>query len=243
MLPFLRERFGNASSLYALGRESRKAIESARELAAAFFGCRPQEVCFTSGGSESDNLALRGVMAAQRERGDHLITTGVEHDAVLRTARALERQGFRLTILQPDRQGLVDVEQVREAITERTTLISVVHGNNEVGTVQPVAAIGAVAREHGILFHTEAVQSVGQLPVDVRELQCDLLSLSVHKIYGTKGVGSLYSRIATPLEPQLTGGDEEFDRCAWTENVTGIAVLGKALELAHASLAACEPDR
>jgi cysteine desulfurase len=243
MLPFLGERFGNASSLYGLGRESRRAVEGARELAGAFFGCRPQEICFTSGGSESDNLALRGVMAAQRDRGNHLITTAVEHDAVLRTARALERQGFQVTFLAPDRSGRIHVEQVREAITDRTTLISVMHGNNEVGTVQPVAAIGALARERGILFHTDAVQSVGQLPTDVRELRCDLLSMSAHKIYGPKGAGLLYARMGIGLQPQLTGGDQEFDRRAGTENVPGIVGLARALELAHASLAADEPRR
>src|SRR5438093_7572731 len=142
MLPYLRQRFGNASSLYGLGKESRRAVESARELAAAFFGCRPQEILFTSGGTESDNLALRGVLAALRDRGNHLVSTAVEHDAVLRTARALERQGFDVTVLQPDSHGSIDPEQVRAALTERTVLISVMHGNNEVGTIQPVEAIG-----------------------------------------------------------------------------------------------------
>lgn len=243
MLPYLGERFGNASSLYSLGRESRRAVEEARELAAAFFGCRPQEIVFTSGGSESDNFALRGVLWANRERGNHLITTAIEHDAVIRTARALERQGFEVTYLPPDRQGLVDPEQVREAITERTTLISVMHGNNEVGTLQPVEAIGRLARERGILFHTDAVQTIGHLPTRVRELPCDLLSMSAHKIYGPKGVGILYSRMGIPLQPVLTGGDQEFDRRAGTENVAGIVGLGKALDLAYAALQAGEPQR
>lgn len=243
MLPYLGERFGNASSLYGLGRESRRGIEEARELAAAFFGCRPQEIVFTAGGTESDNSALRGVMWANRERGDHLITTAVEHDAVIRTARALERQGFRVTVLPPDRRGCVDAEQVREAITPRTTLISVMHGNNEVGTLQPVEAIGLLARERGILFHTDAVQTVGQLPTPVRNLPCDLLSASGHKIYGPKGVGLLYSRTGISVAPVLTGGDQEFDRRAGTENVAGIVGMGRALELAYSAMQSGEPAR
>jgi cysteine desulfurase len=243
MLPYFREHFGNASSLYSLGRESRQAVERARELAAAFFGCRPQELIFTGGGSESDNLALRGVMWALRDRGDHLITTQVEHHAVLNTARALERQGFRVTYLAPDRCGRVTAEQVREAITDRTTLISVMHGNNEIGTLEPVSEIGALARERGILFHTDAVQTVGQLPVRVRDLPCDLLSMSAHKVYGPKGVGLLYRRMGVPLVSQITGGDQEFDLRAGTENVPGIVGLGKALELAFLALQEGEPDR
>jgi cysteine desulfurase len=243
MLPYFTAHFGNASSLYSLGRESRKAIEDTRELAAQFFGCRPQEILFTSGGSESDNLALRGVMGALRERGDHLITTQVEHHAVVHTARALERQGFRVTLLPPDRYGRVSAEQVAEAITERTTLVSVMHGNNEVGTLQPVEAIGRLARERGILFHTDAVQTVGQLPLRVREMPCDLLSMSAHKVYGPKGAGLLYRRIGVPLETQITGGDQEFDLRAGTENVPGIVGLGVALELAFGAMERGEPDR
>src|SRR5690242_7669426 len=189
MLPYLTEHYGNASSLYSLGRESRKAVDESRELAAAFFGCRPQEILFTGGGSEGDNLALRGVMWALKQKGDHLITTAIEHHAVLNTARSLERQGFQVTYLQPDRCGMITAEQVEAALTPRTTLISVMHGNNEVGTILPVEAIGALARERGILFHTDAVQTVGQVPISVREMPCDLLSMSAHKVYGPKGVG------------------------------------------------------
>jgi cysteine desulfurase len=243
MLPYLHEWYGNASSLYSLGKRSRKAVEEARELAAAFFGCRPHEILFTSGGSESDNLALRGVMWALRERGDHLITTQVEHHAVVHTARALERQGFRVTYLAPDRQGRVAVEQVAEAVTERTTLISVMHGNNEVGTLQPVEEIGRLAQERGVLFHTDAVQTVGQLPLDVRAMPCDLLSMSAHKVYGPKGAGLLYRRMGVPLVSQIAGGDQELDLRAGTENVPGIVGLGKALELAYAAMQAGEPER
>jgi len=243
MLPYLEEHFGNASSLYSLGRESRKTVEASREAAAAFLGCRPQEILFTSGGSESDNLALRGVMWALRERGDHLITTHVEHHAVIHTARALEAQGFRVTYLKCDRFAQVSADQVAEAITPSTTLISVMHGNNEVGTLQPIEAIGRLARERGILFHTDAVQTIGQLPVSVREIPCDLLSMSAHKIYGPKGAGLLYRRMGVPLVSQIAGGDQEFGLRASTENVPGIAGLAKALELAYAALQAGEPDR
>jgi cysteine desulfurase len=243
MLPYLTTQYGNASSLYSLGRESRKAIEQTRELAAAFFGCRPHEILFTSGGSESDNLALRGVMWALRSQGDHLITTEVEHHAVLYAARALERQGFSVTYLKPDRLGRIAVEQVAEAITDGTTLISVMHGNNEVGTVQPITEIGRLARERGILFHTDAVQTVGQLPLNVREIPCDLLSMSAHKVYGPKGVGLLYRRIGVPLVSQISGGDQEYNQRAGTENVAGIAGLGVALELAFRALQEGEPER
>lgn len=243
ILPYLNQQYGNASSLYSLGRESRRAVETARELAAAFFGCRPQEILFTSGGSESDNLALRGVMWALRSRGDHLITTEVEHHAVLYAARALEQQGFQVTYLKPDRLGRVTVAQVAEAITDRTILISVMHGNNEVGTLEPVSEIGRLAREKGILFHTDAVQTVGQLPLNVREMPCDLLSMSAHKVYGPKGVGLLYRRMGVPLVSQISGGDQEFNLRAGTENVPGIVGLGVALELAFQALQEGEPER
>jgi cysteine desulfurase len=233
MLPFLGASYGNASSIYGLGRESRRAVEHAREVTAAFFGTRPKEILFTSGGSESDNLALRGVAWGQRHRGDHIVTTQIEHHAVLHTCRALEKQGFTVTYLAPDRQGRVDPAQVADALTERTILISVMHANNEVGTIQPIAAIGALARERGIFFHTDAVQSVGLLPVRPREIPADLVSLSAHKIYGPKGVGALYVRTGVRLAPQITGGDQEFDRRAGTENVPGVVGLGRALELVH----------
>lgn len=243
MLPYLREMWGNPSSLYSLGREARRAIEGARELAAAFLGCSPDEIIFTSGGSESDNLALRGVMRAAGDRGDHLITTAVEHHAVLHAAGALEREGFTVTYLQPDRLGRITLEQVAEAITPRTRLISVMHGNNEVGSLQPVAAIGSLAQQRGILFHTDAVQSAGQIPLNVREMPCDLLSISAHKIYGPKGAGLLYRRTGVPLAPQIAGGDQEMNLRAGTENVAGIAGLGAALELAFAGLQEGEPER
>lgn len=243
MLPYYREHWGNASSLYSVGKRARQAVEESRELAAAFLGCRPQEILFTSGGSESDNLALRGVLGALRGRGDHLITTAVEHHAVLHCGQSLEGQGFRVTYLAPDRRGVVSADQVAEAITDRTVLISVMHGNNEIGTVMPVEAIGRLARERGILFHTDAVQTAGQVPIRVRDIPCDLLSLSAHKIYGPKGVGLLYRRVGVPLASQISGGDQEFNQRAGTENVPGIVGLAKALELAFAGLQDGEPER
>src|SRR6266568_4176685 len=233
MLPYLGDQFGNASSIYSLGREARKTVDEARELTAAFFGARPKEIVFTSGGSEADNLAIRGVAWAARNKGNHIITSQVEHSAVLHTCQALEKQGFEVTYLPPDRTGLIEVEQVREAITDQTILISIMHANNEVGTVQPAAEIGALARERRIPFHTDAVQSVGQLPTRVQELNADLLSMSAHKIYGPKGVGALYIRTGVRVVPVIAGGDQEFNRRAGTENVAGVVGLAKALGLAY----------
>jgi cysteine desulfurase len=241
MLPYLGDQFGNASSIYSLGREARKAVEEARELTAAFFGARPKEIIFTAGGSEADNLALRGVAWAARSKGNHIITSQVEHSAVLNTCQALEKQGFEVTYLPPDRAGQIAVEQVREALTDQTILISIMHANNEVGTIQPVAEIGALARERRIPFHTDAVQSVGQLPTHVQELNCDLLSMSAHKIYGPKGVGALYIRTGVRVVPVIAGGDQEFNRRAGTENVAGIVGLGKALERAYEEMPTVAP--
>ena len=234
MLPFFTTVCGNASGVHAEGREARKAAEQARRQVAAAIGAESREILFTSGGSESDNLAIRGAAAAMREKGNHLITSRTEHPAVLNTCRALEKQGFRVTYLTPDRTGLISPEQVREAITTETVLVSIMTANNEIGTVAPVAEIGAVCREAGVLFHTDAVQAMGALKIDVREMQADLLSLSAHKFHGPKGTGVLYIRKGTRLEPMITGGSQEHGMRAGTENVPGIVGAGKAIEIAEA---------
>lgn len=234
MLPFLRERFGNPSSVYTEGREARRAVEEARSRVAAALGADPSEIVFTSGGTEADNLAIIGVARALRERGDHVITTAVEHHAVLEPCHFLEREGYRITYLPVDGTGLVDPEEVRRAITPRTILVSVMHANNEVGTIQPVEEISAICREAGVLLHCDAVQTVGALEVKVDRLGVDLLSVSAHKLYGPKGVGCLYVRRGTEIESLLLGGGQERRMRSGTENVAGIVGFGVAMELAAA---------
>ena len=236
MLPFFVSRFGNPSGIHADGREARKAVEQARRQTAEALGAESREICFTSGGSESNNLALQGAAFALRGKGNHLITTRIEHPSVLNTCRWLEKQGFRITYLPVDSDGTVSPESVRDAIGPETILVSVMTANNEIGTVQPVARIGEICREKGVLFHTDAVQAVGMLKTDVREMQADLLSLSAHKFHGPKGVGALYIRKGTRLESVIHGGSQERGLRAGTENVPGIAGMGKALEIAMAEL-------
>ena len=231
MLPYLGEHFGNASSLHSFGIKARQAIEEARGKVAQALGCKPREVVFTGSGTEADNQAIKGVAYANRKKGDHIITSRIEHHAVLHTCQYLERQGFRVTYLPVDGYGMVDPDDVRRAITDRTILITIMHANNEVGTIQPIAEIGRIARERGVYFHTDAVQTVGKLPTRVDELGVDLLSLSAHKIYGPKGVGALYIRRGTRIDPLLHGGHHEWGKRASTENVAGIVGLARALEL------------
>ena len=236
MAPYFSRHFGNPSSLYRFARESRKGVEEARAQVAAALGAEPEEVYFTAGGSEADNWAIKGVAAAAKKKGDHIVTSAIEHHAVLHPCEALEKQGFSVTYLPVDRYGRVDPGDVEDAITERTILVSVMMANNEIGTIQPVAAIGRVAHDHGVLFHTDAVQAVGAVPIDVDDMGIDLLSLSGHKFYGPKGTGALYIRRGTRIENLVHGGGQERGRRAGTENVPGIVGLGRAIELATADI-------
>lgn len=236
MLPFFQGRFGNASSIHAFGREARVAIDQARETVAQPLNANPTEIYFTSGGTESNNLAIKGIALAMRDRGNHIITTSVEHHAVLHTCQFLETQGFEVTYLPVNRYGMVDPDEVEEAITDKTILVTVMHANNEVGTIQPIAEIGRITREKGVYFHTDAVQSVGKIAIDVEAMNIDLLSLSGHKIYGPKGIGAIYIRQGTEITPMTHGGAHERKRRAGTENVPGIVGLGKALEACAAEM-------
>lgn len=232
MLPYFSRAFGNPSSLYSYGQEARKAVEEARVRVAGLIGARSEEIVFTSGGTEADNFALQGIAFANEDRGNHIITTSIEHHAILETCKFLERRGFSVTYLPVDQYGLVDPGDVKKAITDRTILVSIMHANNEVGTIEPIEEIGRITRERGVYFHTDAVQTVGHIPVNVEELNVDLLSLSAHKFYGPKGVGALYIRKGVKLVSLLHGGEQEKRRRAGTENVPGIVGLGKAAELA-----------
>ncbi|HID87567.1 MAG TPA: cysteine desulfurase NifS [Anaerolineae bacterium] len=234
MMPYFSEKYGNASSIYSLGREALHALDEARTTVAQILGAEEREIIFTSCGSESDNLAIRGIAFGNRNRGNHIITSAIEHHAVLHTCEQLEKHfGFEVTYLPVDPYGRVDPDDVRRAITDRTILITIMYANNEVGTIQPIAEIGRIARERGIPFHTDAVQAGGALDLDVNGLNVDLLTLSAHKFYGPKGVGILYARRGLRLLPVQTGGAHEGNRRAGTENVAGIVGAATALKLAQ----------
>ena len=232
MKPYFREEFGNPSTLYKLGRESKKALDQARQRVANAINAKPEEIYFTSGGSESDNLAIKGIAFKLAKKGKHIITTEIEHPAVKRTLQFLESLDFKVTYLPVYENGIIKIDDLKEAITDETILISVMHGNNELGTIQPIEEIGKVAREKGIKFHTDAVQTFGKIEVDVEKLNVDLLALSSHKINGPKGVGALYIKKGTRLEPLIHGGGQEKGIRSGTENVPGIVGFGKACELA-----------
>jgi len=236
MWPYLRELFGNPSSLHTFGVDAKDAVETARAQVAGLVGCHADEVVFTSGGSESNNTAIKGVAFTLRQRGYHIITTQIEHSAVINPCKFLERLGFFVTYLPVDRYGMVSVSDVEAAIRPTTILISIMHANNEVGTIQPIAEIGALARSRGILMHTDAAQSAGKIPVLVNDLNADLLTLAGHKFYAPKGVGALYIRRGLEIEPLIHGASHETGRRAGTENVPLIVALGKACELAASEL-------
>jgi len=241
MLPYFTTEYGNASSIYTLGRHAMQAIDSAREQVAEVLACRPTEVIFTGCGSESDNLAIKGIAYAAQKKGNHLITSSIEHHAVLHTCQYLERFGFETTYLPVDAYGMVNPDDVGRAITDRTILVSIMHANNEVGTIEPVAEIGRICRARKVPFHIDAVQAGGSLPLHVAELNADLLSLSAHKFYGPKGVGILYARQGVRLLPQLQGGSQERGRRSGTENVAGIVGAAASLRLAQEELPRVTP--
>lgn len=236
MLPYLLEHYGNASSIYKMGRENRRAVEDAREKVANILNCESKEIYFTSGGSESDNMAIRGIAYGYKNRGNHIITSKIEHPAVLETCKQLEKEGFEVTYIGVDEKGIINIEELKNSIKQTTTLITIMFANNEIGTIQPIREIGEIAKEHNIIFHTDAVQAVGSLNIDVKELHIDSLSLSAHKFYGPKGIGALYMKKGIKFETLLYGGHQERNKRAGTENVAGIVGLAKAIELAYQEL-------
>ncbi len=236
MEPYFFEKFGNTSSLHAYGQEAKKALEDSRQELAEFINAKPEEIVFTSGGTESDNSALLGVAYALEKKGNHIITSTIEHHAISVPAKFLEKKGFKVTYLGVDKDGLVSCDDLKKAITDKTILISVMHANNEIGTIEPIAQLGTIAKEKGIYFHTDAVQTIGHIPINVDQLNVDLLSLSAHKFYGPKGVGALYIRKGTRLETFMRGGDQERGRRASTHNVSGIVGLAKAIELCRKNM-------
>ena len=236
MMPYLKENYGNASSIYKLGREAKKAVEESREKIAKILNCKPNEIYFTAGGSESDNTAIKGIARANKKKGNHIITSKIEHPAVLETCKELEKEGFEVSYISVDENGIVDLEELKSKIKETTILITIMFANNEIGTIEPIEEIGKIAKENNIYFHTDGVQAVGSVKIDVQKLNIDSLSLSSHKFYGPKGIGALYVRTGVPFEKYISGGHQERNKRAGTENVAGIVGLGKAIELAYKNL-------
>ena len=232
MRPYLTEKFGNPSSLHSFGREAKVAVEDAREKVAKLINAHPSEIYFTSCGSESDNWAIKGILWANKNKGNHIIISKIEHQAVLETCKFLEENGYSVTYLDVDKFGMVNSDDLRKAIRKDTVIISIMHANNEVGTIQPIEELAKVAKEHNVIFHTDAVQSVGKIPVDVQKLGVDLLSISGHKLYAPKGMGVLFIKRGTKISSLMQGGKQERDRRAGTENVASIVGLGKACEIA-----------
>lgn len=231
MKPFFTQKFGNAFSLHALGQEAKQALERSRDTIAKLINANPREIIFTSGGTESDNLAIKGVALANKDKGNHIITTKIEHHAIERTCAALEKQGFKVTYLDVTKDGFVNPGDVKKAITKETILVSVIHANNEIGTIQPIKEIGKICSENGVYFHTDAVQSFTKTPIDVKDMNINLASFSSHKIHGPKGVGFLFIKRGTEIQPQALGGSHEFCKRAGTENISGIVGFAKAATL------------
>ena len=236
MLPYFTEEFGNPSSVYSFAAKNKTVIERAREMIAASINAKPKEIYFTGGGSESDNMAIKGIARAYKDKGRHIITSKIEHHAVLHSLRALEKDGYEVTYLDVDEYGVVKLDELKKAIRDDTILITIMFANNEIGTIEPVKDIGQIAKEHGILFHTDAVQAYTQVPIDVKELNIDLMSASGHKINGPKGIGFIYIKSGINIEPLIDGGAQERNRRAGTENVPAIVGLKKAAELAIANM-------
>ena len=237
MLPYYKEIYGNASSIHEFGRTARRAIDEAREKVKDLLGASSaEEIIFTSGGTESDNFAIKGVAHALKTKGNHIITSSIEHHAVLNTCKFLEKEGYRVSYIRVDKDGIIDLDELKRSITDKTILMTAMFANNEVGTIEPVDEIGEIAKEKGIYFHTDAVQAIGKIPFDVKRENAALVSMSGHKIYGPKGVGALYIRKGTKITPQMQGGHHEMGKRAGTENVAGIVGLGKAAELAKREL-------
>ena len=236
MMPYLTTEYGNASSLYSVGRSAKRAIEKARNRVAELLNCNHNEIYFTGGGSESDNIALKGFAYANKEKGNHIITSKIEHPAILETCKTLERQGFEVSYINVNENGIIDVEELRKSIKTNTILISVMTANNEVGTVQPIEEIAKIAHDNNVVFDTDAVQAIGNVQIDVEKMRIDMLSLSSHKINGPKGVGALYIKNGIEVEKFINGGHQEKDRRAGTENVAGIVGIGKAAEIARKNM-------
>lgn len=233
MIPYLKENYGNASSIYKLGRDSKKAVEDSREKIAQVLNCKSNEIYFTAGGSESDNTAIKGIARANKLKGNHIITSKIEHPAVLETCKNLEKEGFEVTYISVDENGIINLEELKKSVKDTTVLITIMFANNEIGTVQPIEEIGKIAKEKNIYFHTDAVQAVGSIKIDVQKLNIDSLSLSGHKLYGPKGIGALYVKSGIKFEKFVDGGHQERNKRAGTENVAGIVGIGKAIELAY----------
>lgn len=236
MMPYLLDNYGNPSSIYKIGRENKRKVEDSREKIAKILNCEPNEIYFTSGGSESDNTAIRGIAYSYKNKGNHIITSKIEHPAVLETCKQLEKEGFEVSYIGTDKNGIVDLEELKKEIKQTTTLITIMFANNEIGTLQPIKEIGEIAKKNNIIFHTDAVQAVGSVLIDVKELNIDSLSLSAHKFYGPKGIGVLYVRKGIKFEKFVNGGHQERNKRAGTENVAGIVGLAKAIELAYRDL-------